>query len=110
MGIKPSAEPFLPERFSLKNLTAAAKGCQGCDLYKHALQTVFGEGPSNATVVLIGEQPGDQEDRQGHPFVGPAGKLLDRALEHAGIERSEVYLTNAVKHFRFEDRGGAPIT
>ena len=82
-----------------------AADCTRCHLYKHATQTVFGEGPEDARIVMVGEQPGDQEDLQGRPFVGPAGKLLDRALEEAGIERDEVYVTNAVKHFKFEPRG-----
>jgi len=99
-----SAADFLPpegER-DLVNLKTAAAGCRGCDLYKNASQTVFGEGPASAEMVLIGEQPGDFEDRQGRPFVGPAGKILDRALEEAGVDRQEVYLTNAVKHFKFK--------
>jgi len=103
---QPGAERFLPQRRSLKALREAADGCQGCDLYRHATQTVFGEGPARATMVLVGEQPGDVEDREGHPFVGPAGKLLDRALAAAGIERERVYLTNAVKHFKFERTSG----
>jgi DNA polymerase len=82
-------------------LREAAAGCRGCDLWKHATQTVFGEGPKRAEVMLVGEQPGDQEDRQGHPFVGPSGRLLDEGLEAAGIDRSRVYVTNAVKHFKF---------
>jgi DNA polymerase len=84
---------------------AAAKDCQACDLYRHATQTVFGEGAPKASLMLIGEQPGDAEDIAGHPFVGPAGKLLDRALEEAGIDRSAVYVTNVVKHFKWEPRG-----
>src|SRR5436190_19729334 len=99
---QPGAERFLPERRSLKALLEAARACQGCQLYRDATQTVFGEGPAHARMVLVGEQPGDVEDRQGHPFVGPAGKLLDKALIAAGIERADVYLTNAVKHFKFE--------
>jgi DNA polymerase len=83
----------------------AAKGCRACDLYKHATQTVFGEGPAKARIMMVGEQPGDAEDLAGHPFVGPAGKLLDRALAEAGIDRTIVYLTNVVKHFKFEPRG-----
>jgi uracil-DNA glycosylase len=86
-------------------VNAAAKACQACDLYKHATQTVFGEGAPKASLMLIGEQPGDAEDLSGHPFVGPAGKLLDRALEEAGIDRSAVYVTNVVKHFKWEPRG-----
>ena len=95
----------MPVTKSLAVLTEASKSCQGCDLYRHATQTVFGEGPKNARVVMIGEQPGDQEDLAGHPFVGPAGKLLDRALDDAEVERRLVYVTNAVKHFKFEARG-----
>jgi len=86
-------------------LTAAAHECRGCDLYKTATQVVFGAGPGKARVVFVGEQPGDQEDRQGAPFVGPAGAMLDKALEDAGIARNEVYVTNAVKHFKWEPRG-----
>ncbi|MFG2006476.1 UdgX family uracil-DNA binding protein [Spirillospora sp. NPDC048911] len=103
------AEPFLPEdpqvRTDLEALRRAAAGCEGCPLYENATQTVFGEGSPGAHVVLVGEQPGDQEDRQGAPFVGPAGRLLDRALEEAGIERGDVYVTNAVKHFKFKYQG-----
>lgn len=86
-------------------LRAEAADCTRCDLYKYATQTVFGEGPEDAKIVMVGEVPGDQEDLQGKPFVGPAGKLLDRAMEEAGIDRSTVYVTNAVKHFKFERRG-----
>ena len=86
-------------------LRAAAEGCTRCELHRKATQTVFGQGPRGASVALVGEQPGDQEDKAGEPFVGPAGKLLDRALREAGIPREEVYLTNVVKHFRFEQRG-----
>jgi DNA polymerase len=86
-------------------LITAARKCEGCDLYKAATQTVFGEGQTGARLFLIGEQPGDSEDRQGRPFVGPAGRILDRALEDAGIDRADAYVTNAVKHFRFEERG-----
>ena len=82
-----------------------SRGCKACDLYKRGTQTVFGEGPSKAKIMLVGEQPGDAEDLAGHPFVGPAGKLLDRALEEAGIDRSIVYVTNVVKHFKWEPRG-----
>lgn len=92
-------------RAALKLLAGEARGCTRCDLYKHATQTVFGEGPADAHMMLVGEQPGDQEDLVGRPFVGPAGKVLDAALEAAGIERSEVYITNAVKHFKNEPRG-----
>jgi DNA polymerase len=100
-----SAEEYLPSRLSLKGLREAAAGCRGCELYKDANQTVFGEGKKSSRMMLVGETPGDVEDREGHVFVGPAGQELDRALEKLGIERSDVYLTNAVKHFRFEERG-----
>jgi uracil-DNA glycosylase len=90
---------------NLEGLREAAKNCQACDLYKRATQTVFGEGSPKAKVMLVGEQPGDQEDREGRPFVGPAGKLLDAALEEAGVDRTKVYVTNAVKHFKWEPRG-----
>jgi uracil-DNA glycosylase len=99
------AEEYLPERRSLAALGEAAADCRGCSLYRNATQTVFGEGPSSAEVVFVGEQPGDQEDRQGRPFVGPAGKLLDRALSEAGIDRRKVFITNVVKHFKFQPRG-----
>jgi uracil-DNA glycosylase family protein len=100
-----SAAEFLPEKRALEKLRVAAQDCRGCDLYKNATQTVFGEGPKDATVMLVGEQPGDMEDRQGHPFVGPAGRLLDNALAEARISRDEVYITNAVKHFKWIQRG-----
>jgi uracil-DNA glycosylase family protein len=90
---------------ALKALAAEARSCTRCHLYKNATQTVFGEGPADAALMLIGEQPGDQEDLAGRPFVGPAGKVLDRALEAAGIEREAIYITNAVKHFKNEPRG-----
>ncbi len=96
------AEEYVPAGAGITKLRTAVHDCRGCDLYQNATQAVFGEGPSDATVVVIGEVPGDQEDKQGHPFVGPAGKLLDRALAEAGIDRSQVYLTNAVKHFKFK--------
>jgi DNA polymerase len=96
---------LIPDRPSVKNVRDAAKGCRACHLYKPATQTVFGEGPARAQVMMVGEQPGDVEDLAAHPFVGPAGKLLDRALAEAGIDRSIVYLTNVVKHFKFEPRG-----
>jgi DNA polymerase len=97
-----SAVDFLPAgRASLRSLAEAATGCRGCELYRNATQTVFGEGPRNADVMLVGEQPGDHEDREGRPFVGPAGTLLDRALEEAGIDRADVYVTNVVKHFKW---------
>jgi uracil-DNA glycosylase len=100
-----SAADFFPARVTLRTLAAAARECRGCDLYRNATQTVFGEGVPGAEIVLVGEQPGDQEDRQGRPFVGPAGRLLDDALIEAGIDRADVYLTNVVKHFKFEPRG-----
>jgi len=96
-----AAKP-LTLKLSIAELTERARTCKACDLWKHATQTVFGEGPSIAEIMLVGEQPGDQEDRSGHPFVGPAGKLLEHALEQAGIDRSDVYVTNAVKHFKWE--------
>jgi uracil-DNA glycosylase len=99
------AADFLPARESLKALREAAAACRGCDLYEDATQTVFGEGRKAARMMLVGETPGDQEDRRGKPFVGPAGRELDRALARAGIDRSDAYVTNAVKHFRFEERG-----
>jgi len=100
-----SAEPWLPTRPTLPKLIAAAKQCQGCDLYLPATQTVFGEGPATARIIMVGEQPGDQEDVAGKPFVGPAGRILDKALVDAGVDRSTVYVTNAVKHFKFVERG-----
>ena len=96
---------LLPERMSLARVREAAAECRSCDLYARATQTVFGEGPAKADVMLVGEQPGDAEDLAGHPFVGPAGKLLDRALVAAGIDRRRVYVTNVVKHFKWEPRG-----
>jgi DNA polymerase len=99
------ATPFLPERRTLKALREAAANCRGCHLYARATQTVFGEGPARARLVLVGEMPGDREDRAGHVFVGPAGRELDKGLEAAGITRSDVYITNVVKHFKFEERG-----
>jgi DNA polymerase len=96
---------LLPERPTLAGVREAAAGCKACDLYKRGTQTVFGEGPRRAEIMLVGEQPGDAEDLAGHPFVGPAGKLLDRALEEAGIDRGLVYVTNVVKHFKWEPRG-----
>jgi uracil-DNA glycosylase family protein len=100
-----SAAPFVPKTTSIRSLATAAQGCKGCDLYKNATQAVFGAGPQSARVMFIGEQPGDQEDKEGAPFVGPAGALLDKALEDAGIPRGDVYVTNAVKHFSWEPRG-----
>ncbi|HVL30964.1 MAG TPA: UdgX family uracil-DNA binding protein [Solirubrobacteraceae bacterium] len=99
------ATPFLPAERTLAALREAACGCRGCDLWEPATQTVFGEGDEDARMMLVGEVPGDREDREGRPFVGPAGRELGRALELAGIDRDEVYVTNAVKHFRFEERG-----
>src|SRR5438128_6664726 len=95
----------VPDTSSLNEVREAARECTACPLYKKATQTVFGEGPKKATIMLVGEQPGDYEDVAGKPFVGPAGKILDRALEEAGINRDEVYVTNAVKHFKWEPRG-----
>ena len=103
-----SAEPFVPTDPTLPKLRSASKTCKGCHLYKVGTQTVFGEGPADAKVVFVGEQPGDQEDRAGRPFVGPSGKLLDAALEAAGIDRGITYVTNAVKHFKWEKRPGSP--
>jgi uracil-DNA glycosylase len=100
-----SATEFLADRMNLKAMREASEHCRGCDLYKHATQTVFGEGPRRATVMLVGETPGDEEDVAGQPFVGPAGRLLDDALVEAGLERDDVYVTNVVKHFRWEPRG-----
>jgi DNA polymerase len=106
---KTSAADFLPRtpaaRHNLNSLRKAAAGCKGCPLYQRATQTVFGEGKARARMILIGEQPGDREDIEGKPFVGPAGLLLDRCLDEAGINRDEVYVTNAVKHFKWEPRG-----
>jgi uracil-DNA glycosylase family protein len=99
------AAQFLPERLSLKALRESAAGCRGCHLWRPATQTVFGEGRKSSRVMLVGEQPGDKEDQAGEPFVGPAGRELDRGLEAAGIERADAYVTNVVKHFKFEERG-----
>jgi uracil-DNA glycosylase len=96
-----SAADFIPPNPTLPKLREAAQGCRGCDLWVNATQTVFGEGPRAAEVMFVGEQPGDLEDRAGHPFVGPAGRLLDEGLKQAGIDRTRVYVTNAVKHFKF---------
>jgi uracil-DNA glycosylase family protein len=100
-----SAAEFLPERLTLRSLREAAAHCRGCDLYKQATQTVFGEGPAHAPLMFVGEQPGDAEDKEGHPFVGPAGKLLHKAMAAAGVRDDEAYITNAVKHFKFVWRG-----
>jgi uracil-DNA glycosylase len=100
-----SAADFLPQRKTLPALREAARGCRGCDLWQRGTQTVFGEGRTGAEVMLVGEQPGNDEDLQGRPFVGPAGRVLDKALAAAGIDREDVYVTNAVKHFKWEPRG-----
>ncbi len=102
----PGAEQFVPPGASLDELARAARACRGCELYAPATQTVFGAGPPSARVVFVGEQPGDVEDQHGEPFVGPAGRLFDRALADAGIDRDEAYVTNAVKHFRFTQPAG----
>jgi uracil-DNA glycosylase len=100
-----SAADFLPSRRTLASLERAARTCQGCPLYAQATQTVFGEGPDSARVIFVGEQPGDTEDRAGRPFVGPAGRLFDQLLAQAGIAREQIYVTNAVKHFKWTPRG-----
>jgi len=102
---RPGAQGFVPAGAGLDGLRHAAAGCQGCELYRDATQTVFSKGGATARVALVGEQPGDVEDRRGAPFVGPAGQLLDRALDEAGIDRGQTYVTNAVKHFRFRTEG-----
>lgn len=99
------AQDFVPDSYRLDDLAAAAQACRGCDLYQAADQVVFGAGSPSAEIMLVGEQPGDQEDRVGQPFVGPAGKLLDKALAAAGIDRNTTYVTNAVKHFKFTRTG-----
>jgi uracil-DNA glycosylase len=101
----PGAAPFVPDTTSLPALASAAQQCRGCDLYARATQAVFGRGPRDAELVVVGEQPGDEEDRAGSPFVGPSGHVLDELLREAGIDRSRVYVTNAVKHFKWEPRG-----
>jgi uracil-DNA glycosylase family protein len=101
----PTAAPFVPPTDDLDALRAAVDRCRGCPLWEPATQAVFGAGPRDAPIVVVGEQPGDQEDRAGEPFVGPAGRLLDGALEEAGIDRSQAYVTNAVKHFAFTVKG-----
>jgi DNA polymerase len=103
------ATPFLPEKRTLAALREAADGCRGCHLWRPATQAVFGEGLKRSRVMFVGEQPGDKEDQAGRPFVGPAGREFDRGLEAAGITRDEAYLTNVVKHFKFEERGGRRI-
>jgi uracil-DNA glycosylase len=102
---RPTAAPLIPDRASLPVLREAAAGCTACDLHKTGTQTVFGEGTRSAEVMLVGEQPGDREDLAGEPFVGPAGRLLDEALEEAGIDRRKAYVTNVVKHFKWVARG-----
>jgi len=101
----PPAERFFPPRRTLPALAGAVQGCRACPLFRHATQAVFGQGPRHARLVFVGEQPGDREDLEGRPFVGPAGKLLDRYLVEAGLDRDVLWLTNAVKHFKFEERG-----
>ncbi|HEX4678708.1 MAG TPA: UdgX family uracil-DNA binding protein [Gaiellaceae bacterium] len=101
----PTAAPYLPDKVSITALREAVQHCRGCPLHANATQAVFGEGTLKAEVMLVGEQPGDQEDKAGAPFVGPAGKVLDRALEEAGIDRGTTYVTNAVKHFKWKARG-----
>src|SRR5438034_153217 len=100
-----SAADLIPKRPTLTSVRAAAKDCRACDLWKCGTQTVFGEGARQAAVMFVGEQPGNDEDLAGHPFVGPAGKLLDEALQAAGIDRSDAYVTNVVKHFKWEPKG-----
>jgi uracil-DNA glycosylase family protein len=100
-----TAAQYLPERLSLASLREAAAGCQACPLWRTGTQTVFGEGAARSALMFVGEQPGDREDREGHPFVGPAGRLLDEALEEAGIDRTRAYVTNVVKHFKWQARG-----
>ena len=102
---KQTAAPLVPDRPTLPKLKAAAAGCKACDLWKSGTQTVFGEGRRKSRIMFVGEQPGNEEDLSGVPFVGPAGRLLDKALVEAGIDRSTVYVTNAVKHFKWEPRG-----
>jgi uracil-DNA glycosylase family protein len=106
---RPGAQEWVPEGGDVEALRAAAPGCRGCELWEPATQVVFSAGDVHAKVVLVGEQPGDVEDREGIPFVGPAGRLLQRALDEAGVDRSSVYVTNAVKHFRFTPRGNRRI-
>ena len=102
---KTSAAPFVPATRSISELQIAAPNCRGCELYEHATQVVFGEGPSDAKVVMVGEQPGDEEDMKGHPFIGPAGRLLSKAMHESGLDREKIYVTNTVKHFKFIERG-----
>jgi DNA polymerase len=100
-----SAADFLPGKLDYRSLVDAASGCEGCDLYKNATQTVFGEGDPKSHVMFVGEVPGDEEDLRGHPFVGPAGRLMENAFDEVGIDRAKIYLTNAVKHFKWKPRG-----
>ncbi len=100
-----TAADFLPQRRTLPALREAVQECRGCPLYANATQAVFGEGPAKAEIILVGEQPGDQEDRRGKPFVGPAGRILSQGLEEAEIDRAQVFITNVVKHFKFQPRG-----
>src|SRR5262245_6777443 len=104
-GAYPTAAAFLPDRITMGNLERAAANCRGCPLYRRATQTVFGEGLLKSRLMLVGEMPGNEEDLEGEPFVGPAGRILDRALEEAGIDRRDAYVTNVVKHFKWEERG-----
>lgn len=106
MATKTSAAPFVPDRLNLKALREAADHCKGCELYKNATQTVFGQGRRSAAIMMVGEVPGDEEDRQGKPFVGPAGRLLRSVAEEADLFPDDIYFTNAVKHFRWEQKGG----
>ncbi len=105
MAKNQTAVQWVPATRDLGRLRAAAPGCRGCDLYEHATQVVFGEGPPDAKVVMVGEQPGDEEDQKGRPFVGPSGRLLSKAMHEAGLDREKIYVTNAVKHFKFIERG-----
>ena len=105
LSLDETAAPLIPEKSSLPKLRQAAAGCKACDLWKTGTQTVFGEGTRNAEILFVGEQPGDQEDQQGKPFVGPAGRVLDEGLAEAGVDRALAYVTNVVKHFKWEPRG-----
>ena len=100
-----SAAAYLPNRIDHESLREAAQSCRGCDLWQNATQAVIGEGPESADAMFVGEQPGDQEDKEGQPFVGPAGRMFDKALAEVGIDRSRVYVTNTVKHFKWQQRG-----
>ena len=104
-GQQTSAAEWVPASHKLSDLRAAAPACRGCELYARATQVVFGEGPPDAKIVMVGEQPGDEEDKRGHPFVGPAGRLLSTAIQEAGLNREKIYVTNAVKHFKWIERG-----